>query len=155
MTMKTLAILVPVVWLIAAPIVAQQPPAPTAAGTARTGQSPATFKTKKLIRLEVDQLLAKPSQVLILDVRRPDELMTIGGFPVYLSIQVADIENSLEWIPKDRTIVTVSNHANRGGRVGDLLIGRGFTVAGTIGAQDYESEGGQLTRIAPPKPADR
>jgi len=44
--------------------------------------------------------------------------MTIGGFPVYLSIQVADIENSLEWIPKDRTIVTVSNHANRGSGVG-------------------------------------
>jgi len=87
--MKTLAILIPVVWLIAAPIVAQQPPAPTAAGTARAGQSPATFKTKKLTRSEVDQLLAKPSQVLILDVRRPNELMTIGGFPVYLSIQVA------------------------------------------------------------------
>jgi rhodanese-related sulfurtransferase len=74
---------------------------------------------------------------------------------VYLSIQVADIEKSLAWIPKDRTIVTVSNHANRSGRVGDVLTSKGFTVAGTIGVQDYEAEGGKLTKIQPPAPGAR
>lgn len=43
--------------------------------------------------------------------RRPDELASIGGFPVYLSVQAAELEKSLAWIPKDRTLVTVSNPA--------------------------------------------
>jgi len=117
-------------------------------------QQPA-FKTKKLTRAEFDALAGQPDRLLVLDVRRPDELTSIGGFAVYLSIQVADIEKSLAWIPKDRLIVTVSNHANRSGRVGDLLASRGFKVAGTIGVQDYEAEGGTLIRIAPPKAATR
>jgi len=45
----------------------------------------------------------QPEKVLIVDVRRPDELTSIGGFPVYLS----------------------------------------------VGAQDYEAEGGTLVKIAP------
>jgi hypothetical protein len=39
-----------------------------------------------LTRAQFDALLAKPDQLLILDVRRPDEVKDIGGFPVYLSI---------------------------------------------------------------------
>jgi hypothetical protein len=35
------------------------------------------------------------------------------------------------------------------------LTSKGFTVAGTIGAQDYEAEGGTLTRIEPPKAVAR
>jgi rhodanese-related sulfurtransferase len=86
---------------------------------------------------------------LILDVRRPDEITSNGGFPVYLSIQAAELAKSLAWIPKDRTIVTVSNHAARGGGAADVLAKAGFKVAGTIGAQTYEQAGGKLTRIAP------
>lgn len=71
---------------------------------------------------------------------------------VYLSIQAADLEKSLAWIPKDRTVVTVSNHASRAVRAADLLTKNGFTVAGAIGAQDYESEGGTLVKISPPAP---
>jgi len=71
------------------------------------------YKTPKLNRAQLDALLAKPEQLLIIDVRRPDELTKIGGFPVYLSIQSKEIENSLAFIPKDRDIVTVSNHAGR------------------------------------------
>jgi rhodanese-related sulfurtransferase len=151
--MKALPILVLAGLFIATPGFAQQAPAPAAAGNAQ-GAAP-TFKTKKLTRAEFDKLLAQPDRLLVIDVRRPDELTTIGGFPVYLSIQVADIEKSLAWIPKDRTIVTVSNHANRSGRVGDVLTSKGFTVAGTIGVQDYEAEGGKLTKIQPPAAANR
>jgi hypothetical protein len=42
-------------------------------------------KAHVLTRAELDALLTKPEQVLIVDVRRPDELTSIGGFPVYLS----------------------------------------------------------------------
>lgn len=109
-------------------------------------------ETKKLTRAEFDALRANPSKLLVVDVRRPDELQSIGGFAAYLSIQSADLEKSLAWIPKDRTIVTVSNHASRAGRAADLLTKNGFTVAGAIGAQDYEAEGGTLVKIAPPAP---
>jgi rhodanese-related sulfurtransferase len=91
--------------------------------------------------------------VLIVDVRRPDEITAIGGLPVYLSVQLADLEQYTAWIPKDRKIVTISNHAGRAGRAGDLLAAKGFNVVGRIGVQNYEAEGGKLTKIAPKPPA--
>jgi rhodanese-related sulfurtransferase len=109
-------------------------------------------KVKKLDRAEVDALLAKPDQVLVIDVRRPDELTSIGGFPVYFSVQSKELEKYLPYIPKDRTLVTVSNHAGRAGATGDLLVSKGFKVAGAVGAQDYEAEGGTLSKIAVPPP---
>jgi rhodanese-related sulfurtransferase len=111
-------------------------------------------QAKVLTRAEFDALLAKPDQILIIDVRRPDEVKDIGGFPVYLSIQINQLEKSLAWIPGDRTIVAVSNHAARGGRAADILAKNGFKVAGAIGAQTYEQEGGTLTKIVAPPPRE-
>jgi rhodanese-related sulfurtransferase len=113
---------------------------------------PYTAKTPKLNRAQLDELLAKPDQLVIIDVRRPDELTKIGGFPAYLNIQSKDLENRLAFIPKDRSIVTVSNHAGRAGKSADLLTEKGFKVAGAVGAQDYEAEGGALTKIEIPAP---
>ncbi len=109
-------------------------------------------KAHILTRAEFDALLAKPEQVVVVDVRRPDELTAIGGFAVYLSIQNSELEKSLAFIPKDRTVITVSNNAGRAGRAADLLAARGFKVAGAIGANKYAEEGGTLTKIAPPAP---
>jgi rhodanese-related sulfurtransferase len=89
-------------------------------------------------KLIVIALLAAAAALLI-DVRRPDEISANGGFPVYLSIQAGDLDKHLAEIPRDRVIVTVSNHAARGGRAAD----HGFT-------ETYASEGGQLTKIAVP-----
>lgn len=130
-----------------AALAVEQAPAP-----AKVDAAAQTFKAKKLNRAEVDALLAKPEKLLIIDVRRPDELTKIGGFPVYLSIPVKDLEASLAYIPKGRTIVTVSNHAVRGGKAADFLASKGFKVAGTIGVQNYEEEGGTLTKFTPPAP---
>jgi rhodanese-related sulfurtransferase len=107
----------------------------------------------ELTRAEFEQLLTKPDELLIIDLRRPDELTRIGGFPVYLSIQAKDLEQQLAWIPKDRTIVTVSNHAARSGRAADLLTAKGYKVAGLLGAQTYEEQGGKLTKIEVPQRA--
>ena len=109
-------------------------------------------KAKKLDRAEIDALLAKPDQILLIDVRRPDELTAIGGFPIYLSIQFEDLENNTAFIPKDRTIVTLSNHAGRAGAAADLLTNKGFKVAGAVGVQNYEEQGGKLTKIKPSSP---
>lgn len=111
---------------------------------------PWTYKTKQLERAEVDALLAAPEKLVVLDVRRPDEVVAKGSFPVFLNIQAKDVENRLAYIPKDRVIVTVSNHAHRAGAIGDLLTAKGFKVAGAAGSEDYEAQGGKIVRIAAP-----
>jgi rhodanese-related sulfurtransferase len=113
-------------------------------------QQPWKYQTKQLQRAEVDALLAAPEKLVVLDVRRPDEVTTKGSFPVFLNIQAKDIEKQLPYIPKDRVIVTVSNHAHRAGAVGDLLTAKGFKVAGATGSEDYEAQGGKIVRIEAP-----
>ena len=125
----------------------------SAVSFAQQPAAPAPIKSKILTRAEFDALLAKPGSVLLIDVRRPTEIAQNGGFPVYLNIQAADLEKHLAEIPRDRPIVTVSNHAHRAGIAADLLAGKGIKIAGAIGAQVYESEGGTLVKYAPEKPA--
>lgn len=115
-------------------------------------EHPYTAKTPKLNRAQIDALLAKPEQLVIIDVRRPDELTSIGGFAAYLNIQAKDLPNRLAFIPKERSVVTVSNHAGRAGATADLLASKGYKVVGAIGAQDYEAEGGTLVKVTPPAP---
>jgi rhodanese-related sulfurtransferase len=111
-------------------------------------------QTRELSRAQFEALLTQPEKLLIIDVRRPDELTKIGGFPVYLSVQMKELESSTAWIPKDRTIVTVSNHAARSGRAADFLVSKGYRVAGTVGAQTFEEQGGKLTKFEIPPPRD-
>ncbi len=129
-----------------------QQAAPAAAGNAAPAAQAWKYQTKQLQRADIDALLAHPEKVLVIDVRRPDELTSKGGFPVYLSIQIKDLEKSLAYIPRDRAIITVSNRAHRAGDAGDLLSSKGFKVAGAAGSQDYEDQGGTIVKIAPPPP---
>jgi rhodanese-related sulfurtransferase len=121
---------------------AQQPPA----------SGPAS-KAKILTRAEFDTLMATPGRVVLVDLRRPTEISMNGGFPVYLNIQADDLEKHLAEIPRDKPLILVSNHAHRGAAAADLLESKGFKIAGAIGAQVYESEGGRLIKYAPEKPA--
>ncbi len=118
-------------------------------GTAH--QAPAS-KAKKLTNAEFDALIAHPDRVLLIDVRRPDEVSTNGGFPVYLSIQIGDLKNHFSEIPKNKQIITVSNHASRAAVAADILAAAGFKVAGAVGAQTYETDGGKLLKIPVPPP---
>ena len=111
------------------------------------------YKTKHLAAAEVDALLASPGKLLVLDLRRPDELIKYGSFPVFLNVQNKDLEKYLAYLPKDRAILTVSNHAQRAGSAGDILTAKGYTVAGATGSEDYEQEGGKaVAHIQPPPP---
>jgi len=143
MTKPSLRLAVVLLALTSPLLFAQQASSPAAAAKA-----PA-FKAHVLTVSELNALIAKPDQLLFLDVRRPDEVTSIGGFPVYLSVQLAELEKSLAWIPKDRTIVTVSNHAARAGRAADLLSSKGFKVAGAVGAESYEKDGGTIAHVEP------
>ncbi len=107
-------------------------------------------KAHVLSKTEIDGVLANPGKFLVIDVRRPDEVTAIGGLPVYLSIQNSDLEKSLAWIPKDRQIVTLSNHAGRAAKAAELLASKGFKVAGAAGAQTYEQQGGTISHIQAP-----
>jgi rhodanese-related sulfurtransferase len=121
-------------------------------GSGVAAKAPAS-KAHVLSREELDKLLAQPGKVLVIDVRRPDEVSEIGGLPVYLSIQAGDLQKSLAWIAKDRLIVTLSNHAGRAAKAADLLVANGFKVAGAAGAQTYEQQGGKLAKVARPATA--
>jgi len=114
------------------------PSAPTPAAEATTSKIPV------LTRAQIDADLAQPDKVLFIDVRRPDEISEIGGFPAYLSIQISELDRFVAVIPKDRAVVVVSNHAARGQKGAELLAAKGFNVVGAIGAQNYEKEGGAL-----------
>ena len=115
-----------------------------AAGTA-LAQTPAPV----LNRAAFDALLAHPEKVLVIDVRRPDEVATKGGFPAYLSIQLRELDRYAGIIPRDRQLITVSNHAGRAVKAAAQLAAKGYTVAGAIGVEGYEAEGGTLVRSAP------
>lgn len=137
--------------VFAAPLVgAQQPPDGAGAAAARNDEY--HFKVKRLNRQEVDGLSATPEKVVFIELRRPDQVSTDGSFPVYLAILSKDLEKNLAYIPKDRLIVTVGLHARFGGAAGDLLVSKGFKVAGAVGIEDYVKEGGTITKVAIPPP---
>jgi rhodanese-related sulfurtransferase len=125
---------------------------------AQTGIKPAAeikHKVPELSRAQIDEWLTKPDKVIFIDLRRPDEISAIGSFPVYLNIQLADVEKNLAYIPKDRSIITVSNHAGRAFKAGDLLFDKGFKVVGVVGSQNYEEQGGTITKIVKPAPKEK
>lgn len=97
-----------------------------------------------LSKEQVDALLATPAKVVFIDLRRPDELATVGGLPVYLNIQISELDRFLAYIPRDRQVVMVSNHAGRAAKGAALLQEAGFTVVGTVGVELYEKQGGAL-----------
>ena len=97
-----------------------------------------------LSREQVDQLLATPDSVVFIDVRRADEVAAIGSLPVFLNIQASELDRFLAYIPRDRSIVTISNHAGRARKAAALLREQGFTVAGVVGVEDYAEAGGTL-----------
>lgn len=52
---------------------------------------------------------ANPKKLLIIDLRRPDELVKYGSFPAYLSLQLKDLPELLEYVPKDCTILYLAS----------------------------------------------
>src|SRR6478735_3524067 len=98
----------------------------------------------ELSREQVDQLIAAPDRVVFIDVRRADEVAALGSVPVFLNIQASELDRFLAYIPRDRQVVTISNHAGRARKAAALLREHGFNVAGVVGVEDYAAAGGTL-----------
>lgn len=129
------------------------PAAPAAAAADKPYVAPPwIYKTKQLDKAQVDALLAHPKKLFIIDLRRPDELVKYGSFATYQNVQLSELPKLLDYIPKDRTILTVSNRAHRAGAAGDLLTSKGYKVAGATGSEDYREAGGTIIKLAPPAP---
>ncbi len=112
------------------------------------------FKSPVLDRAQVDAALATPERIVLIDLRRPDEHQSKGAFPVFLSIQADELEKYLAYIPRDRQVITVSNHKGRAGKAADLLASHGFKVLGVAGAETYAEAGGRnIRKIAAPAKA--
>jgi gluconolactonase len=107
-------------------------------------QAAAQQQEPELSREQVDRLIAAPDSVVFIDVRRADEIAAIGSLPVFLNIQASELDRFLGYIPRDRQVVTISNHAGRARKTAALLRERGFTVAGVVGVEDYATQGGAL-----------
>ncbi|MBO9622946.1 MAG: SMP-30/gluconolactonase/LRE family protein [Sphingomonas sp.] len=116
----------------------------TAVAQTAPAAAPAQAREPALTREQVDALLATPDKVTFIDVRRADEIAASGSVPVYLNIQISELDRFLNYIPRDRQIVTISNHAGRAGRAVELLRKQGFNVAGAFGVEDYVAKGGTL-----------
>lgn len=117
--------------------------APVAAQSAPAAQA-ATATAPSLTREQIDQLIAAPGDVVFIDVRRADEIAAIGSVPVFLNIQASELDRFAGYIPRDRRIVTLSNHAGRARRAAAWLSGQGYTVIGAVGVEDYAAQGGTL-----------
>ncbi len=155
MTMKHLLAALPLAAALALPALtahAQEAASAPAASASAPAPQPWTYKTKQLSRNDVDKLVGNPKKLLVIDVRRPDEISKYGTLPVYLNIQIKDLPEVLDYIPRDRAIITVSNRAHRAGAAGDLLSEKGFKVAGALGSEDYREAGGTVVKVAVPAP---
>jgi gluconolactonase len=116
---------------------------PAATAFAQEAAAPAPAPAApKLAKAQIDALLTTPDKVVFIDVRRADEISEIGSLPVILNIQISELDRFLAYIPRDRQVVTISNHAGRAAKAAALLQAKGFTVAGAVGIQDYIAEGG-------------
>jgi gluconolactonase len=105
----------------------------------------APSKIPVLTRAQIDDALAHLDKVLFIDVRRPDEVSDIGGFPAYFSIQISELDRLAPILPHDRDLIVVSNHAARGAKGAELLAAKGFHVIGAVGAETYEKDGGAIS----------
>jgi gluconolactonase len=116
----------------------------TALAQTASSAAPAPAKEPALDRAQVDALLSTPDKVTFIDVRRADEIAASGTVPVYLNIQITELDRFLPYIPRDRQIVTISNHAGRAAKAAEVLRASGFNVAGAFGVEDYTAKGGVL-----------
>jgi len=118
-------------------------PAPAASAAQPPAADEYKYKTTRLKRAEIDALLAKPENLLVIDVRRPDEITEDRRF-TGLSQHSGQRRRKKSGLYPQRSRYRDRRETifGRNGAAGDLVASHGFKVAGAIAAEYYEAEGG-------------
>jgi rhodanese-related sulfurtransferase len=97
-------------------------------------------KVKQFTAEELEKFLAEEKNVFLLDVREPKELEQYGSVKGYINIPLSQVENRLNEIPKDKTIVTLCERGVRAGRVAETLIKHGYNVVAACGHKEWREK---------------
>jgi rhodanese-related sulfurtransferase len=83
-----------------------------------------------------DRLRSRPNEILLLDVREPDERSTAHIEPS-IHIPMRDVPDRREEIPKDREIIVYCHGGTRSAMIAGYLEGEGYkSVANLAGGID-------------------
>ena len=113
------------------------PMPPTTAPTAPPASRPPLDESKRVKADDIDALLAK-GEVVVLDVREPNELAETGTVKDAIHIPLGQLESRLGELPKDKVILTACRSGGRASRALALLEAKGFKTAGFCGLTDYK-----------------
>ena len=85
-----------------------------------------------------EEVLTKKDDVVLVDVRRPDELTgELGHIPGVMHVVLDELPQRLDEIPKDQTVVFVCRSGGRSGQASAFALENGF--------QDvYNMQGGMI-----------
>ena len=141
MTRRTL---IPALLLAAAAITApvslgaQASPTPQSAPAAAPAKppAPAVDESRRVQPADIDAMIAK-GDVVVLDVREPNELVETGTVKGAIHIPLGQLESRLGELPKDKVILTACRSGGRASRALTLLESKGFKTAGFCGLKDY------------------
>ncbi len=83
---------------------------------------------EQVIDIEPMELSEKLDDVIVVDVRQPDEFTgELGHIPGAKLLVLDDLEENLKQLPKDKTVVFVCRSGGRSARASHLAIENGFT----------------------------
>jgi rhodanese-related sulfurtransferase len=115
------------------------------APAALRAQAPAPDEAKRVQADAIDALIAK-GDVVVLDVREPNELDETGTVKGAIHIPLGQLESRLGELPKDKVILTACRRGGRASKALALLETKGFKTAGFCGLENYKG-----TRVYPKK----
>lgn len=95
---------------------------------------------KKIAYEDLVKLLAKPRQVLFIDVREPNEIAVTGTLQGALTIPIGQLEQRLKEVPKDKPIVPFCRLGGRATSAANLLNQKGYKTVGVFGMEDYHDK---------------
>lgn len=117
-----------------------------AAGTSEdaveTAKNVAEIKTMKGEDLVEQNSAKKKDEVLIIDVRSPEEYKA-GHIPNAININVDEFESRISEVEdyKDKPIITYCNSGNKSGKVAEILVNNGFQdVTNAEGVKEFDYE---------------
>jgi len=115
---------------------AQASPTTPQAAPATAPTAPAVDESRRVQPADIDAMIAK-GDVVVLDVREPNELAETGTVKGAIHIPLGQLEARLGELPKDKVILTACRGGGRASRALTLLESKGFKTAGFCGLKDY------------------